>query len=107
MRPDVALRAAWWYASRALGRRTVSRTVHGHRMRLALDDPGVSRALWLHGGRESLEREILRRVVQPGMVVMALPGPNVTLARLLALSNVSPPMLVTLPGMEMLTNPEL
>ena len=72
MRPRVAARAAWWYVSRALGRRTVSRTVHGHRMTLALDDPGVSRALWLHGTREPLETSIVRREVRPGMIVVDL-----------------------------------
>ena len=45
--------------------------------------------------------------IQPAMVVRVLSGPNVTLAKLLALSNASLPMLVTLPGMAMLSSPEL
>ena len=59
-----------------LGRRFLERPVHGYRMLLDLDDPGISRTLLLFGQREMEHKAMLERVLKPGMTVLDI-GANI------------------------------
>jgi len=59
-----------------LGRRFLERPVHGYRMLLDADDPGISRTLILFGQREMEHKAMLERVLRPGMTVLDI-GANI------------------------------
>lgn len=65
-----------WLVSRRLGRERVERSVHGYRMLLNPQDPGISRNLWLNGDREQQLRHLLEQELEPGNVVLDL-GANI------------------------------
>ena len=61
---------------KVLGRRFVQRQIYDYRMWLDLQDTGISRGLLLFGNRELEHREMLRRIVRPGMTIFDV-GANI------------------------------
>jgi FkbM family methyltransferase len=59
---------------RLIGRRYVTRRIHGYRMVLDLHDPGLSRALMLFRTREIDHKVMLERIVRPGMRIFDIGG---------------------------------
>jgi len=59
---------------RLIGRRYVTRRIHGYRMILDLNDPGLSRGLMLFRTREIDHMVMLERIVKPGMRVFDIGG---------------------------------
>ena len=61
---------------RLLGRRFVKRKIYDYRMWLDLQDRGISRGLLLFGNRELEHREMLSRIVNPGITIFDV-GANI------------------------------
>ncbi len=61
---------------RALRRRYLEKRIHDYRMRLDLEDRGISRTLLLFGQRELEHKLMLERVLEPGMTVLDI-GANI------------------------------
>jgi FkbM family methyltransferase len=59
---------------RLIGRRYVTRSIHGYRMILDLYDPGLSRGLMLFRTREVDHKVMLERIVKPGMRIFDIGG---------------------------------
>lgn len=49
---------------------TVPRRIHGSKMYLIVNDPGLSRELLLHRTRERLQTSLTKQLLKPGMVVV-------------------------------------
>lgn len=56
------------------GQRYVTRRIHGYRMILDLQDPGLSRGLMLFRTRELDHKVMLERFVRPGMQIFDIGG---------------------------------
>ena len=61
---------------KVIGRRFLQRQIYDYRMWLDLNDPGISRGLLLFGNRELEHREMLFRIVRPGMTIFDV-GANI------------------------------
>lgn len=59
-----------------IGRRFLQRRVYDYRMWLDLKDTGISRGLLLFGNRELEHREMLLRIIRPGMTIFDV-GANI------------------------------
>jgi len=68
------LRYKWLRLTRSQG--LCERSVQGSRMRLPIDDPGISRDLIIRGMRERYETKMIREVLRPGMTVVDI-GANI------------------------------
>jgi FkbM family methyltransferase len=66
-----------------LGKDAIVRRVHGHKMLLNIQRPGISHELAIWGKREILETKIFKSVVKGGMVVVDL-GANIGYYTLMA-----------------------
>ena len=64
------------FHKRVLGRRYMVKQIHGYRMWLDLEDPGISRSLLLFGTREVDHKIMLERALRPGMTVLDI-GANI------------------------------
>jgi FkbM family methyltransferase len=62
--------------SRAAGRRYFQKRIYDYSMLLDLEDRGISRTLLLFGERELEHKEMLERVLRPGMTVLDI-GANI------------------------------
>lgn len=70
---------------RLVGRRYVTRPIHGYRMLLDMQDPGLSRGLMLFRTREIDHKVMLERMIRPGMRIFDIGG-NIGYYPLLELS---------------------
>jgi FkbM family methyltransferase len=59
---------------RSMGQRYVTRPIHGYRMMLDLQDPGLSRGLMLFRTREIDHKVMLERIIHPGMRIFDIGG---------------------------------
>jgi FkbM family methyltransferase len=75
--------------SRAAGKRYLEKRVYDYRMLLDLEDRGISRTLLLFGERELEHKEMLERVLKPGMTVLDI-GANIGYYALMELGMIGP-----------------
>lgn len=74
---------------RRSGQRFVERDIYSYRMRLDLEDRGISRTLLLFGERELEHKIMLERVLKPGMSVLDI-GANIGYYALMELKMIGP-----------------
>ncbi|MBN1346445.1 MAG: FkbM family methyltransferase [Phycisphaerae bacterium] len=63
-----------WNAMRMARRRLATIEVHGYKLTVDLNDPGLSRQLFIYGDRERALGYILRRILSEGMRVLDVGG---------------------------------
>ncbi len=74
---------------KAMGRRFMEKRIYDYRMMLDLEDRGISRTLILFGRRELEHKEMLERVLMPGMHVLDI-GANIGYYVLMELGLIGP-----------------
>jgi FkbM family methyltransferase len=83
------MRAIGGELRRRCGHRFVERAIYSYRMRLDLEDRGISRTLLLFGERELEHKIMLERILRPGMSVLDI-GANIGYYALMELALVGP-----------------